>query len=89
VQSQPSGQDGNGFLPDAAESTHPHPNPGVSASLRRSAGAERYSAKPLLHPLEGEGAGLAPPKGNRLCRLQDSSNFYCLPGRAGGPPLVG
>jgi len=41
--------------------THPHPSPVVSASLRRSGGAEQCSAKPRLRPLEGEGATVQPP----------------------------
>jgi len=43
---------GMGLLP---AQTHPHPSPGVFAALRRSAGGERCSPKPLLRPLEGEG----------------------------------
>lgn len=39
----------------AMRQTHPHPSPGVSASLRRSVSAEPCSAKPCLRPLEGEG----------------------------------
>jgi hypothetical protein len=54
---QGGSQEGDGL--QQRDQTHPHPNPGVSASLRRSAGAERYSAKPLLHPLEGEGVAAA------------------------------
>ncbi|QDF98378.1 CusA/CzcA family heavy metal efflux RND transporter [Azoarcus sp. DD4] len=47
------GFDGDGNLP------HPHPNPEVSASPRRSGGAEQCSAKPRLRPLEGEGTNTA------------------------------
>ncbi len=41
-----------------APSPHPHPNPSRAgfAQPARSVGAERCSAKPRPHPLEGEGA---------------------------------